>query len=68
MSQVSVVACESYEYEKVKGALREALDAVGGLDGEEKLPFHRYKAIAGKIPSEIGRGDDRYRGGMDLLG
>lgn len=32
MNEVSVVGCESYEYESVKAAVAEAVEAVGGLD------------------------------------
>lgn len=31
MKEVSIVACEDYEYKKVKSAVREAIDAVDGL-------------------------------------
>ena len=32
MSEVAVVGCENYEYQKVKSALAEALDAISALD------------------------------------
>lgn len=33
MSDVSIVKCENYEYERVKKAVRESLDLLGGISG-----------------------------------